>query len=68
MSQTTMQEILVKWPRTEMFVIYDHTGKQALDATAYYAGHGFTNVRCLRGGIDAWSQEVDPKMPRYKLE
>ena len=67
MSQTTMQEILVKWPRTEMFVIYDHTGKQALDATAYYAGHGFTNVRCLRGGIDAWSQEVDPKLPRYKL-
>jgi len=67
MSQTTMQEILVKWPRTEMFVIYDHTGKQALDATAYYAGHGFANVRCLRGGIDAWSQEVDASLPRYKL-
>ena len=67
MSQTTMQEILSKWPRTEVLVIYDHIGKQALDAAAYYAGHGFANVRCLRGGIDAWAQEVDPKLPRYKL-
>jgi hypothetical protein len=25
------------------------------------------NVRCLRGGIDAWAQEVEPKMRRYKL-
>ena len=68
MSQTTMQEILSKWPRTEMFVIYDHAGKQALDATAYYAGHGFEKVRCLRGGIDAWAQEVDASLRRYKLE
>lgn len=68
MSQTTMQEILSKWPRPEMFVIYDHTGKQALDATAYFLGHGFEKVRCLRGGIDAWSQEVDASLRRYKLE
>ena len=55
------------WPRPEMFVIYDHTGKQALDAAANFLGHGFEKVRCLRGGIDAWAQEVDPKLPRYKL-
>lgn len=67
MSQPAMQEILGRWPREELFVIYDHTGKQALDAAAYFLGHGFTNVRCLRGGIDAWSQEVDPKLPRYTL-
>ncbi len=67
MSQTTMQEILGKWPREEMFVIYDHDGRKALDAAAYFLGHGFQNVRCLRGGIDAWSQEVDVKVPRYRL-
>ena len=67
MSQPAMQEILGKWPREELFVIYDHTGKQALDAAAYFLGHGFTNVRCLRGGIDAWSLEVDAKLPRYTL-
>jgi rhodanese-related sulfurtransferase len=67
MSQETMQEILARWPRTETFVIYDHHGKQALDAAAYFLGHGFENVRCLHGGIDAWAQEVDLKMPRYRL-
>jgi len=67
MSQERMQEILGNWPRAGMFVIYDHQGKQALDAAAYFLGHGFENVRCLRGGIDAWAQEVDLKMPRYRL-
>ena len=67
MSQPAMQEILAHWPRHELFVIYDHQGKQGLDAAAYFLGLGFENVRCLRGGIDAWAQEVDLKMPRYQL-
>ena len=67
MSQPVVQEIMAKWPRTEAFVIVDHEGKLALDAAAYFMGHGFENVRCLRGGIDAWSQEVDMNIPRYQL-
>ena len=39
-----------------------------LDAAAYFAGHGFANAKFMRGGIDAWSQEVDASVPRYKLE
>jgi len=68
MSQESMQEILGKWPREELLVIYDHRGAQGLDAAAYFMGQGFKTVRCLRGGIDAWSQEVDPSLPRYTLE
>ena len=67
MSQPTVQEIMGHWPRTQAFVIIDHQGKQALDAAAYFMGHGFENVRCLRCGIDAWSQEADAKIPRYQL-
>lgn len=67
MSQTAMQEIMSRWPRDEVFVIVDHLGRSALDAAAYFAGHGFESVRCIRGGIDAWSQEVDPELPRYQL-
>jgi rhodanese-related sulfurtransferase len=26
------------------------------------------NTRVLRGGIDAWSREIDPSLPRYQLE
>ena len=63
-----MQEILGRWPREDLFVIVDHAGKQGLDAAAYFVGHGFQDVRALRDGIDAWSQEVDENVPRYRLD
>ncbi|HKP93207.1 MAG TPA: rhodanese-like domain-containing protein [Chthoniobacterales bacterium] len=67
-TQDLMQEILAKGSRTNLVVIYDHTGTRSMDAAAYFQGHGFTNVKSLRGGIDAWSAEVDPKLPRYHVE
>jgi rhodanese-related sulfurtransferase len=67
LSQPIMQEIMSKWPRSQTLVIIDHQGKTGLDAAAYFLGHGFENVRCLRGGLDAWSQEIDPQLPRYRL-
>ncbi len=67
LSQPLMQEMMGKWPRHQTLVIVDHQGKTGFDAAAYFLGHGFENVRCLRGGIDAWSQEADPKLPRYRI-
>jgi rhodanese-related sulfurtransferase len=67
-TQELMQEILAAGSRTNLFVIYDHTGARSMDAAAYFQGHGFEKVKSLRGGIDAWSAEVDPKLPRYHLE
>ena len=67
MSQPVMQQILAEGTNTRPLLIIDHQGRTGLDAAAYFLGHGLTNVRCLRGGIDAWSQEVDPKLPRYRL-
>lgn len=67
LAQPVMMEILGKWTRQDVFVIVDHAGKQSLDAAAYFLGHGFENIRALRGGIDAWSQEVDPSVRRYTL-
>ncbi len=67
-TQELMHEAMGRWPKDELFVLVDHQGKKSLDAAAYFLGHGLTNVRCLRGGMDAWSQEVDEKIPRYRLE
>jgi len=67
MSQPVTQEILSGGTDSRPLVIVDHQGKQGLDAAAYFMGHGLANVRCLRGGIDAWAQEVDTTMRRYKL-
>src|SRR5256885_15872007 len=67
MSQPLTQEIMAEGTNTRPLVIIDHQGKQGLDAAAYFMGHGLRNVRCLRGGIDAWAQEVDKNVPRYQI-
>jgi rhodanese-related sulfurtransferase len=63
-----MQEMLSQLPPEDLLVIYDHQGARSLDAAAYFQGQGFENVKSLRGGIDAWSREVDASLPRYHLE
>jgi rhodanese-related sulfurtransferase len=67
-TQELMQEITNNGSRTNLFVVYDHTGARSMDAAAYFQGHGFENVKSLRGGIDAYSAEVDPKLSRYHVE
>lgn len=46
-------------------VMYCHTGARSARATQFLRGLGFRKVRNLEGGIDAWSIEVDPSVPRY---
>jgi len=67
LSQTVMQQIMGSGSNTSPIVVIDHAGKNGLDAAAYFMGHGLQNIRCLRGGLDAWAQEVDTTMRRYKL-
>jgi rhodanese-related sulfurtransferase len=66
-TQELMHE-LGGWDRDTLIIFVDHQGTRSMDACAYFAGHGLENVRALRGGIDAWSCEVDPNLPRYELE
>lgn len=67
-TQELMQNITSDWSRDELLVVYDHQGARSMDAAAYFQGHGFSNVKSLRGGIDAYSAEVDSSLPRYELE
>ena len=67
LSQEVMRGLMASGSNTQPIVVVDHQGKNGLDAAAYFIGHGLQNVRCLRGGIDAWSQEVDTKVRRYKI-
>lgn len=67
-SQELIQQLMGREGQEGLLVFYDHSGASSLDAAAYFAGHGFNNAKFMRGGIDAWSREVDPSVPRYKLE
>lgn len=46
-------------------VTYCHRGMRSLHAAAFLRQQGFENVRSMAGGIDAWSQQIDPAVPRY---
>jgi len=46
-------------------VFYCHHGMRSQQAAQRFVDEGFTNVFNLSGGIDAWSQQVDPNLPRY---
>jgi rhodanese-related sulfurtransferase len=66
-TQEFVQEILNTWEKSTPLVLYCRKDFRSMDAAAYFGGHGFTNVRSLKGGIDAWSAEVDSKIPQYQL-
>jgi rhodanese-related sulfurtransferase len=42
-----------------------HSGVRSLNVAVWMRNQGFENVQSLSGGIDSWSREVDPGVPRY---
>ena len=42
-----------------------HGGVRSLKVALWMREQGFEKVQSLSGGIDAWSREIDPKVPRY---
>jgi rhodanese-related sulfurtransferase len=58
-----VQEISAEASR--VVVVYCHHGIRSLSAAVYLTQVGVPHVRSLAGGIDAWSCEIDPAVPRY---
>ena len=51
-------------PRSET-IVYCHHGERSVDGCLVLWEHGFRKVRSLTGGIEAWSELVDPTVPKY---
>ena len=68
MTADLQQEALGKWNKETRTIIIDHTGDRSLDVAAFFIGHGLNRTVALAGGIDAYSKEVDPNIPRYRIE
>ena len=49
----------------ERLVVLCHHGIRSMNVTVWLRNQGFEQVQSLRGGIDAWSGEVDPAVGRY---
>ncbi|MCO6457023.1 MAG: rhodanese [Pirellulaceae bacterium] len=51
--------------RDRPIVVHCHHGVRSLRVTHWLIGLGFARVQSMRGGIDAWSLQIDPGMARY---
>jgi len=58
-------ERLLALDRDTPLVFHCHHGPRSQRAAEHFVSQGFRNVYNLTGGIDAWSLDVDPDVPRY---
>src|ERR1700742_4344161 len=49
----------------ERLVVFCHAGVRSMNVTVWLRNQGFEQVQSMRGGIDAWSTDVDAGVPRY---
>jgi rhodanese-related sulfurtransferase len=65
---------LSQWPaiaaktlknRAAEILIFCHHGSRSAHAVAMLQAQGFSHVTNVAGGIDSWSENVDPAVPRY---
>lgn len=48
-----------------LIVTFCHAGVRSMNVAHYLIQQGFEEVASMRGGIDAWSLQIDPNVPRY---
>ena len=51
--------------KDQPIVVYCHHGVRSLRATQLLLKRGFPDVKSLHGGINTWSEKIDPSVPRY---
>ncbi len=56
---------LAELDRDRTIVCMCHGGVRSLRVAEFLAANGYEHVFNLTGGIDAWSQQIDPAIPRY---
>ena len=51
--------------RESEIVVYCHHGQRSLHVANWLKQQGFNAVKSMAGGIEQWSLEIDPQVPRY---
>ncbi|HKV27216.1 MAG TPA: rhodanese-like domain-containing protein [Candidatus Acidoferrales bacterium] len=56
---------LQEFEAADSVILFCHSGRRSLDAATWLRSQGIAGARSMTGGIDRWSQEIDPRVPRY---
>jgi monothiol glutaredoxin len=64
LDRQTHDDLLTR-DRDTPLVFQCHHGMRSQAAAEYFARHGFRKLFNLVGGLEAWSRDVDPTVPRY---
>jgi rhodanese-related sulfurtransferase len=51
--------------RNDRIVVHCHHGGRSLRVAQWLREQGFSQAQSMAGGIDEWSQKIDPRVPRY---
>ncbi len=46
-------------------IVFCHHGVRSLNVVSWLRQQGLENCQSMSGGIDEWSAEIDPSVPRY---
>ena len=60
-----MRERAEEVPKDKQVLVMCHHGVRSMQVVRYLRTKGWSRITNISGGIDAWSQQVDPKVPRY---
>ena len=65
-----MSELAARAAELERFrdkdiIVHCHHGGRSMRVTNWLRDQGYARAQSMAGGIDAWSQEIDPAVPRY---
>ena len=61
----SIDEMLASWDKAAQIICYCHHGIRSAQAAMFLRENGFSDVRSMKGGIDAWAVEIEPGMARY---
>jgi adenylyltransferase/sulfurtransferase len=61
----TIPANLQKLDVDEEVICFCHHGMRSMDVANWLRAQGVRSAKSMSGGIDRWSTEIDPKVPRY---
>jgi monothiol glutaredoxin len=59
------QDYIMSLSKDTPLYFHCHSGVRSAQAAEFFINQGFKQVYNVEGGIDAWSRDVDPEVPRY---